>query len=182
MDSPGTTALTCQQPPSLKGEVKGHLRGCSDASVSRCVWKSVGNSLCVKVPEECGPLVSQNHCTDFHYVNTVEAQPPQRCCGSETPQPTSPASALPCLTDLSEVQTKDGGSCGDPTTGHAAQAAPVQGPHHVASPRRTPSRGFSEKDPVTWLLREGPRHVASLRRTPTCHMASPRRTPIKWLL
>lgn len=78
MDAPGTTASTCQQPPSLKGEVKGHLRGCSDASLSRHVCKSVGNLSCVKMPEECGTLVSRYHFTGFYYVNTVEAQPPQR--------------------------------------------------------------------------------------------------------
>ena len=78
MDAPGTTALTCQQPPSLKREVKGHLRGCGSASVSRCVCKSVGNSLCVKMPEECRTLVSRYQFTGFCYVNILEVQLPQR--------------------------------------------------------------------------------------------------------
>ena len=78
MDAPGTTALTCQQPPSLKREVKGHLRGCGSASMSRCVCKSVGNSLCVKMPEECRTLVSRYQFTGFCYVNILEVQPPQR--------------------------------------------------------------------------------------------------------
>ena len=61
------------------------------------------------------------------------------------PQPTAPASGLQLLTDFSEVQTKDGGSCGD-------------SPHRPRctgrSSARTLSCGFSEKDPSTWLLQE----------------------------
>ena len=54
------------------------------------------------------------------------------------PQPTAPASGLQLLTDFSEVQTKDGGSCGD------------------SPPQATLHRPLQCKDPVMWLLREGP--------------------------
>lgn len=54
------------------------------------------------------------------------------------PQPTAPASGLQLLTDFSEVQTKDGGSCGD------------------SPPQATLHRPLQCKDPVMWLLRDGP--------------------------
>ena len=73
------------------------------------------------------------------------------------PQPTAPASGLQLLTDFSEVQTKDGGSCGD------------------SPPQATLHRPLQCKDPVMWLLRDGPlSHGFS--ETDPCHMASPRRT------
>lgn len=91
------------------------------------------------------------------------------------PQPTAPASGLQLLTDFSEVQTKDGGSCGDP-------------PHRPRctgrSSARTLSCGFSETDPCHMASPRRTRHVASPRRTRP--VASPRRTPpegpVTWLL
>lgn len=80
------------------------------------------------------------------------------------PQPTAPASGLQLLTDFSEVQTKDGGSCGD-SPPQATLHRPLQckdpvmwllrdGPLSHGFSEKDPPRGFSEKDPSTWLLQE----------------------------
>lgn len=72
------------------------------------------------------------------------------------PQPTAPASGLQLLTDFSEVQTKDGGSCGDSPHRPRCTGRSSARTLSCGFSEKDPSRGFSKK-PSWWTERSFPR-------------------------